>query len=209
MRDGSDKLRETQMLATAEDDDLLHWKKLAAPVITAPPRRHARHGLSRSLPMAGGRRMVSRRWLGRTWHGRLRVALSLAGSAPMGISAQTRRRQTQWQAICQSMSTAAKCGSAPISFSSTGSYCLFYSTEGKVIWSTGDYDLQSIGSRRTSAAFSTAEPITRLRVFSRPTAAAFSGDGFAKPVPKPSMLLPDGQARCLCRACFSRPAWSA
>jgi beta-fructofuranosidase len=38
LHDGSDKLRETQMLATAEDDDLLHWKKLAAPIIATPPQ---------------------------------------------------------------------------------------------------------------------------------------------------------------------------
>ena len=37
IRDGSDKLRETQMLATAEDDDLVHWKKVEKPVIATPP----------------------------------------------------------------------------------------------------------------------------------------------------------------------------
>jgi beta-fructofuranosidase len=37
IRDGSDKLRETQMLATAEDDGLLHWKKQETPVIPTPP----------------------------------------------------------------------------------------------------------------------------------------------------------------------------
>ncbi len=37
IRDGSDKLRETQMLATAEDDGLLHWKKIETPVIPTPP----------------------------------------------------------------------------------------------------------------------------------------------------------------------------
>jgi beta-fructofuranosidase len=37
LRDGNDKLRETQMLAVAEDDGLLHWKKLETPVIATPP----------------------------------------------------------------------------------------------------------------------------------------------------------------------------
>jgi beta-fructofuranosidase len=37
IRDGNDKLRETQMIATAADDRLLHWKKQEAPVITTPP----------------------------------------------------------------------------------------------------------------------------------------------------------------------------
>ena len=37
LRDGNDKLRETQLLATAEDDELLRWKKLETPVIAAPP----------------------------------------------------------------------------------------------------------------------------------------------------------------------------
>jgi len=37
IRDGGDKLRETQLLATAEDDSLRSWKKQAAPVIAEPP----------------------------------------------------------------------------------------------------------------------------------------------------------------------------
>src|SRR5215469_10886932 len=37
IRDGSDKLRETQMIATAEDDGLLRWKKVETPVIATPP----------------------------------------------------------------------------------------------------------------------------------------------------------------------------
>ena len=37
IRDGNDLLRETQLLATGEGDDLLHWKKRAEPVIAAPP----------------------------------------------------------------------------------------------------------------------------------------------------------------------------
>lgn len=37
IRDGNDTLRETQLLATGEGDELLHWKKRAEPVIAAPP----------------------------------------------------------------------------------------------------------------------------------------------------------------------------
>ena len=37
LRDGVHTWRETQCLAVAEDDDLRKWKKLAAPVIAAPP----------------------------------------------------------------------------------------------------------------------------------------------------------------------------
>ncbi len=37
LRDGNDKLRETQLLATAQDDNLLHWKKLEDPIIASPP----------------------------------------------------------------------------------------------------------------------------------------------------------------------------
>src|SRR6516164_1857015 len=37
IRDGSDKLRETQMIAVTEDDELLHWKKDEQPVIPFPP----------------------------------------------------------------------------------------------------------------------------------------------------------------------------
>ena len=38
LRDGNDKLRETQMVAIAEDDELLHWKKIETPVIATPPQ---------------------------------------------------------------------------------------------------------------------------------------------------------------------------
>ena len=37
LRDGTSNLRETQCLAIAEDDALLHWRKLPQPVIAAPP----------------------------------------------------------------------------------------------------------------------------------------------------------------------------
>ena len=37
IRDGNDKLRETQLLAIAEDDKLLHWKKVEKPIIPTPP----------------------------------------------------------------------------------------------------------------------------------------------------------------------------
>ncbi|HEX6494721.1 MAG TPA: glycoside hydrolase family 32 protein, partial [Acidobacteriaceae bacterium] len=37
LRDGNSNLRETQCLAIAEDDALLHWRKLPQPVIAAPP----------------------------------------------------------------------------------------------------------------------------------------------------------------------------
>lgn len=37
LRDGNSNLRETQCLAVAEDDALLHWHKLPQPVIDAPP----------------------------------------------------------------------------------------------------------------------------------------------------------------------------
>ena len=37
LRDGNSNLRETQCLAVAEDDALLHWRKQSQPVIAAPP----------------------------------------------------------------------------------------------------------------------------------------------------------------------------
>ena len=37
LRDAGWALRETQLMATAEDDDLIHWKKRAEPVVASPP----------------------------------------------------------------------------------------------------------------------------------------------------------------------------
>ncbi len=139
IRDGSNKLRETQLLATAEDDELLHWKKLAAPVIAAPPSGMAVTGFRDPCPWreADGWYMA----VGSGERGK-------GGCALLYRSADLRH----WEYLHllalgkpNGLQAANPCDSGemwecPDFFAIGGQHCLLYSTEGKVIWSTGEYD---------------------------------------------------------------------
>jgi beta-fructofuranosidase len=139
IRDGNDKLREAQLLAIAEDDDLLHWKKLAAPVITAPPPGMRVTGFRDPCPwqeadgwylgVGSGERGVGGCVLLyfspdlREWKYLHKLAEGKPNGKPGANPVDTGE---MWE--------------CPDFFQLDGRSCLFYSTEGKVIWCTGDYD---------------------------------------------------------------------
>jgi len=142
LRDGNDKLRETQMLATAEDDRLLRWKKLEAPVIPAPPDGMVVTGFRDPCPWR-----EKDAWymgVGSGEHGKGGCVLlyrsqdlqhweylhKLAEGKPNGLVAAN---------PCDS----GEMWECPDFFALGKQHCLFYSTEGKVLWTTGDYDLQT------------------------------------------------------------------
>jgi beta-fructofuranosidase len=141
IRDGSDRLRETQMLATAEDDDLLHWKKLETPVIATPPAEVTVTGFRDPCPWResdgwylgigsgergkGGCVLLYRSNDLRHWE----YLHKLAEGKPNGKQAAN---------PCDS----GEMWECPDFFALKGHHCLLYSTEGKVLWSTGNYDLR-------------------------------------------------------------------
>jgi len=139
LRDGNEKLRETQLLATAEDTDLLRWKKLPEPIVAAPPAGMAVTGFRDPCPwreadgwyMAvgsgmrgqGGCALLYRSTDLRHWE----YLHPLAEGRPNGrASANPVDTGEMWE--------------CPDFFALDGNHCLLYSTEGKVIWTTGDYD---------------------------------------------------------------------
>ena len=139
IRDGSDKLRETQMLATAEDDGLLRWTKLPQPVIATPPAGIAVTGFRDPCPWReadawylgvgsgergkGGCVLLYRSQDLRHWE----YLHKLAEGKPNGkVATNPCESGEMWE--------------CPDFFELNGHHCLFYSTEGKVIWSTGIYD---------------------------------------------------------------------
>jgi beta-fructofuranosidase len=139
IRDGNDKLRETQMLATAEDDGLLRWKKLEAPVIAKPPDGMHVTGFRDPCP-----------WKEPDgWY----VGIG-SGERGKGGSVLLYRSQDlhKWEylhplttGIPNGKQAANPCDSGemwecPDFFALDNTYYLHYSTEGKVIWTTGDYD---------------------------------------------------------------------
>jgi beta-fructofuranosidase len=139
IHDGSDKLRETQLLATAEDDSLLRWKKQAEPVIAAPPEGMAVTGFRDPCPWReadgwylgigsgvrgeGGCVLLYKSQDLRNWH----YLHPLASGKPNGLQATN---------PCDS----GEMWECPDFFEVDGQHCLLYSTEGKVFWSTGEYD---------------------------------------------------------------------
>ncbi len=139
LHDGNDKLRETQLLATAEDDELLHWKKLPEPVVATPPAGVVVTGFRDPCPWResddwylgigsgergkGGCVLLYRSRDLRHWE----YLHKLAEGKPNGKQAAN---------PCDS----GEMWECPDFFELDGKHCLLYSTEGKVIWSTGDYD---------------------------------------------------------------------
>ncbi len=139
IRDGGSTLREVQMLATAEDDGLVRWKKREQPVIAAPPAGVAVTGFRDPCPWReddgwylgvgsgergkGGCVLLYRSQDLRTWE----YLHKLAEGSPNGKQAAN---------PCDS----GEMWECPDFFALGKKYCLFYSTEGKVVWTTGRYD---------------------------------------------------------------------
>jgi beta-fructofuranosidase len=139
IRDGSDKLRETQMLAIAQDNDLLRWKKDEQPVIPLPPPGVHVTGFRDPCPWKeadgwylgigsgergkGGCVLLYRSQDLRHWE----YLHKLAEGKPNGKQAAN---------PCDS----GEMWECPDFFPLGNRHCLLYSTEGKVIWTTGDYD---------------------------------------------------------------------
>jgi beta-fructofuranosidase len=139
LHDGNDKLRETQMLATAEDDALLRWKKLPEPVIAAPPIGVAVTGFRDPCPWREGD----------DWY----VGIGSGERGKGGCVLLYRSHDLRhWEYLHKLVEgkpngkqAANPCDSGemwecPDFFELNGKHCLLYSTEGKVIWSTGEYD---------------------------------------------------------------------
>ena len=139
IRDGSDKLRETQLLATAEDSELLRWRKLPEPVIATPPPGMKVTGFRDPCPWheADG------------WYVGIGSGVRGEGGCVLLYRSQDLRHWEYLHPLASGkpngLKTINPCDSGemwecPDFFELDGQYCLFYSTEGKVIWTTGDYD---------------------------------------------------------------------
>jgi beta-fructofuranosidase len=142
IRDGSNKLRETQMLATAEDDGLLRWKKLTAPVIATPPAGMAITGFRDPCPWreADG------------WY----MAVGSGERGEGGCALLYRSADLRHWEYLHPLASGKRNGSTAANPVDTGEmwecpdffevdrrHCLLYSTERKVIWTTGSYDVRA------------------------------------------------------------------
>jgi beta-fructofuranosidase len=139
IRDGSDKLRETQMLAVAEDDDLLRWKKDDQPVIPLPPPGVQVTGFRDPCPWkeADG------------WYLGVGSGERGKGGCVLLYRSQDLRHWEYLHKLVEGKpngrQAANPCDSGemwecPDFFPLGNKHCLIYSTENKVLWTTGHYD---------------------------------------------------------------------
>ena len=137
--DHDNEWQQAQMLATAEDDGLLHWKKLPEPVIPGPPAGMAATGFRDPCPWreADG------------WYLVVGSGERDKGGCVLLYKSQDLRH---WEYLHPLVHGHATGNSAPDSvdrgdmwecpdfFEVGGKYCLLYSSENKVAWATGEYD---------------------------------------------------------------------
>ena len=139
IHDGNDKLRETQMLATAEDDHLLHWKKQPAPIIATPPQGMMVTGFRDPCPWREGD----------AWYLALGSGEREVGGCVVLYRSHDLRHWEYLHKLVQGKPNGKiavnPCDSGemwecPDFFVVNGRHVLLYSTEDKVFWTTGEYD---------------------------------------------------------------------
>jgi beta-fructofuranosidase len=148
IHDGNDKLRETQLLAVAEDDQLLHWKKDPQPIIPTPPPGMNVTGFRDPCPWREGD----------TWYCAIGSGERGVGGGVLLYRSPDLRHWEYLHKLTQGkpngLHTANPCDSGemwecpdffplPLLGSNQVHHCLLYSTENKVIWTTGHYDPQA------------------------------------------------------------------
>ena len=139
LRDGNDKLRETQMLAVAEDDHLRRWKKVETPVIPTPPSGMVVTGFRDPCPWREGD----------TWYVGIGSGEREVGGCVLLYRSKDLRHWEYLHKLAQGKRNGKvavnPCDSGemwecPDFFEVNGRHCLFYSTENQVFWTTGEYD---------------------------------------------------------------------
>ncbi|HET6168530.1 MAG TPA: glycoside hydrolase family 32 protein [Terracidiphilus sp.] len=139
IRDGSDKLRETQMLATAEDDKLVRWKKVEKPIIPAPPPGMMVTGFRDPCPWREGE----------MWYLGIGSGEREVGGCVLLYRSRDLRHWEYLHKLVQGKPNGKvavnPCDSGemwecPDFFAVDGHHVLLYSSENKVFWTTGEYD---------------------------------------------------------------------
>ena len=139
IRDGNDKLRETQLLAIAEDDKLLHWKKVEKPIIPTPPPGMMVTGFRDPCPWREGD----------MWYVGIGSGEREVGGCVLLYRSKDLHRWEYLHKLTQGKPNGKvavnPCDSGemwecPDFFAVDGHHVLLYSSENKVFWTTGEYD---------------------------------------------------------------------
>ncbi|HVC47121.1 MAG TPA: glycoside hydrolase family 32 protein [Terracidiphilus sp.] len=138
LHDAHNNLRESQMLATAEDAELLHWKKDPTPVIAAPPAGMDVTGFRDPCP-----------WRERDgWYLAVGSGQRGKGGCALLYRSPDLRHWTYLHPLAQGKPTGSTAPNpvdsgdmweCPDFFEVDGHHVLLYSTQRKVFWTTGNY----------------------------------------------------------------------
>ena len=131
--------RQAQMLATAEDDGLLRWKKLPEPVIAGPPEGMQTTGFRDPCP-----------WREEDgWYVGIGSGERDKGGCVLLYRSQDLRHWEYLHPLVQGKRTSNPAPDSvdrgdmwecPDFFEVNGRHCLLYSSENVVTWATGEYD---------------------------------------------------------------------
>ena len=143
LRDGNSILKETQLLATSTDPELKTWTKRRRPVIPTPPKGLEVTGFRDPAPWKQGDTWLMAVGSGEKGKGGMILLYKsadlqnweylhplIAGTAPVGTGANPVDTGEMWE--------------CPDFFVLGNRHVLIYSTQGKVFWQVGDFDLKEL-----------------------------------------------------------------
>ncbi len=193
--DGNQQPPRDACLAVAEDDALLHWRKLPQPVIPAPPAGMKVIGFRDPSPW---REEKDGPWYMVVASGQRASAATSSSIAPPtfanGTTCTRSAKASRTASRAPIPSIAAKCGSAPTSSPSEGKHVLIHSTERRTSGRSARSTQRPCSSTRRAKACSITAPTTRPNPSSMRRATASSGAGSPRRARKPSTPPPAGPA---------------
>jgi beta-fructofuranosidase len=141
--DGEHSLRESQCLAISKDPLLRRWKKLPAPVIAAPPSGLKLSGFRDPSPWKSGN----------IWYMVIGSGTRKQGGVILLYRSDDLRKWEYLHFLCQGRSAAAPHANpvdagdmweCPDFFPLGNKHVLIYSTQGKVVWQSGEFDTKEL-----------------------------------------------------------------
>jgi len=146
IRDGNNNFKEVQMYATSTDPELRTWTKRSTPIIAGPPKEFEFSSITGFRDPAPWKQ-------GDTWY--MAVGSGIAKKGGMILLYKSADLQ-EWEYLHPLISGTVPTGTAvnpvdsgemwecPDFFPLGNKHVLIYSTQGKVFWQVGDFDLKEL-----------------------------------------------------------------
>jgi beta-fructofuranosidase len=144
IRDGNNNFKETQCYATSNDPELRTWTKRPTPVISAPPKEFEVTGFRDPAPWKGSD----------GWYMAVGSGIKGKGGAVLLYKSPDLLNWEYLHLLCGGESKGTANATNPVDsgdmwecpdfFALGNKHVLIYSTQGKVLWQTGDLDTKTM-----------------------------------------------------------------